>query len=368
MSAFEFTLATKADDASLRERMSHDAMEGTIDVSFRREPCYFAGAGVQGETIQIIKCVDKKKQCIAGIGARMTSDVYINGLRQRMGYLSDLRAAPDYRKSTLLARGYRYLRQLHQADPVPLYTTVILDGNQQALDNLTDARAGLPRYQNKGRILTPAIHLDFKHKPFKLSGVEIQLADKQSLNEVFEFVQKQYAKKQFAPYYQASDLEGARLKGLRPEDIYVARKNQKIVGVVAAWDQRAFRQTHIEGYNGGLKLIRPFYNMIAKFTPLKALPDKGKAVPYFYLALTAIKGDNPDVFKALLSKLYDDKRNGEWHYFIAGLHERSPLQTVLSEFRSIKAAGHLFIVHYPDESAFFNQLDARIPHIEMGAI
>ncbi|WP_419612165.1 hypothetical protein, partial [Thiolapillus sp.] len=65
----------------------------------------------------------------------MMLPAWINGSTQHLGYLADLRGDPAYRGSTLLARGYRFLRQLHEDDPVPLYYSLILDGNRLALDN-----------------------------------------------------------------------------------------------------------------------------------------------------------------------------------------------------------------------------------------
>ena len=368
MSRFEFKLAETSDDKALRQRLRQDSMDGAISVSFRREPSYFIGSGVQGNNHKIIKCVDKETGQLIGLGARMTLELFINGVAQKMGYLSDLRAAPDYRGGTLLSRGYRYLHHLHKLDPVPLYYSLILEGNHPALTNITRARAGLPVYQNMGKILSPAIHLDFKRKQTKESGLHIQHADKTSLNKVFSFIRAEYAQKQFAPVYHSSDMGSSRLYGLQPEDIYIASRYGKIVGVIAAWDQRGFRQTHVEKYSAGLKLLRPAYNFSAKYTSLKPLPAEGSAVPYFYLALTAIHKDDPSIFRALLDQLYDDRRLGDWHYFIAGLHENHPLACVLNEYRSIKAAGHLFIVHYLEDEPFFKQLDQRIPHIEMGAV
>ena len=84
---------------------------------------------------------------------------YINGQPVRVGYLSDLRGHARYRNRLLLARGYKYLRQIHAANPVALYFTVILDGNQAALRTLVGERAGLPPYHDIGKILTPAVHL-----------------------------------------------------------------------------------------------------------------------------------------------------------------------------------------------------------------
>ncbi len=368
MSRFKFDLATAADDAALRQRMSQDRMDGSISVSFRREPSYFKGAGVQGDKPQIIKCVDTRSNVIAGLGARLQLDAFVNGTSERIGYLADLRADPRYRGGTLLARGYRYLHRLHDDDPLPFYYSLILEGNTTALQNLTDARAGLPIYKDLGRILSPVIHLDIPRRTATVSGVRIEQASQAQLPAVFEFVRSQYSRYQFAPGYQASDVGGSRLSGMRAEDIYLAIKDNRIIGTVAAWDQRDFRQTHIERYDRKLQLLRPLYNAAAAITPLKPLPAVGDAITYFYLALVAVQGDDPGVFRALLSHLYKQRRKGPWHYFIAGLHEDHPLAEILSTYRSIPAAGQLFLIHYPEDIAQVEKLDNRMPHIEIGAV
>ncbi|WP_294052377.1 hypothetical protein [Thiolapillus sp.] len=368
MSRFLFSLAEEEDDAALRRRMSQDIMQGNISVSFRREPSYFIGSRVQGEQVQVIKCEERSSGRIVGMGARMMLPAWINGSTQHLGYLADLRGDPAYRGSTLLARGYRFLRQLHEDDPVPLYYSLILDGNRLALDNLTRARGGLPKYRDMGRMLTPAIHLDLPRRKVRETGISVETGKHSRLQSIFDFINRQYGRKQFSPCYLSGQLGTARLAGLKAEDFLVAVKGNAIVGVIAAWDQRAFRQTCVEQYSLALKSLRPLYNLASKLTPLKALPAPGRAVPYFYLAFCAVEHDDPAVFRMLLSHLYGQRRKGSWHYFIAGLHERNPLAQVLKEYRQIPAAGHLFAVHYPEDEAHYLALDERVPHIEIGAV
>ena len=160
MSRFEITLADGADDAQLRARMAHDCMQGAIAISFRREPSYFLGCRLQGEATQVVKCTDRATGTIIGLGSRSQAPAWVDGEPRRIGYLADLRLAPEHRSGLLLARGYRFFRDLHRRDPVPFYTTVIYEGNVPALQTLTSGRAGLPVYSDWGRLLTPAIRLD----------------------------------------------------------------------------------------------------------------------------------------------------------------------------------------------------------------
>ncbi len=367
-SAYAFALAEAEDDAGLRERMAADWMPGRISLSFRREPSYFAGCAVQGEGAEVIKCTHRASGRIIGLGSRLRCPTYINGQASVTGYLADLRCHPDHRRGTLLARGYRMLRELHERNPVPLYYSLILEGNEVALRGLTHARAGLPTYRPLGRILTPAIPLDLRRPPLALEGVRVERGRPGQWPEILRFAQAWQSRKQLAPCYRVEDLGGPRLAGLREEDFYLARAGERLVGVVAAWDQHALRQTHVERYSPALALLRPAYNLLARLGPLKPLPAPGTRIPYFYLAFIAVEDNDAALFRLLLRAVYRDRRRGPWHYCIAGLHEADPLAAVLQEYRRIEAAGLLFAVHYQDGAAAFARLDGRVPYVEIAAI
>jgi hypothetical protein len=366
---FHFDLATGADDAQLRQRMAEDWMRGNLYLSFRREPSYFAACPVQGVATQVIKCTNLETGQIVGMGSRSLRMVYINGEPARVGYLSDLRGHARNRNGVLLARGYRYLQQLHKADPVPLYFTVIFDGNQAALRALVGQRAGLPPYRDFGRILTPAIHLDMPKREIREPDLRIEAARNEQLPDVMWFIRQWHSAKQFAPVYTADDFGSPRLRDLRAGDFLLAIRQNRLVGCCCAWDQRQFRQTHIEQYSRALAAFRPLYNLAAKLLPLKPLPSPGSLIPYFYLSFVAAEQNDIRVFRALLRALYLQRRRGPWHYLIAGLHEKDPLAPALEDYRRIEAAGRLFVVHYPDGSAEFDKLDSgRVPYLEMATV
>ncbi len=362
MSRFRFELAKLSDDSLLRTRMAQDWMEGDIAVSFRREPNYFSGCGVQGEQVQVIVCRETASNRIVGLGSRGSSLMYVNGEPMRAGYLADLRGDPAYRKGTLLARGYRFLRALDLADPLPIYYTIIYETNVVALRNLVGARAGLPSYVPLGRVLTPAIHLDFPKRVITAPGVVLRPARVDELSTIVAFLNRQLCRRQFAPAYQERDfLPCGRCSSLPIENFFLALRDGRIVGTVAGWDQGAIRQTHVERYSSRLTALRPIYNFASRFCPLKPLPPVGGRIPHLYLCCIAIEHNEIAVFQALLRFAYNQLRSGPWHYAIIGMHERDPLVSALSGYRAIAAAGILHRVVMGSEY----QLSNNVPYIEI---
>lgn len=343
-------------------------MEGDIAISFRREPSYFRGCRLQGDSTQVVKCVETGTNTIVGLGSRSTSMAHIDGEPRRIGYLSDLRSIAAYRRGTLLARGYRFLRQLHDADPVSFYVTVIYEGNDIAIDNLTGARAGLPEYREIGRLLTPAIHLDVRRRVRSYKSLRIVRGTSGQLAQIVLFLNDRQRSKQLAPVYRESDFGGGRFAGLRAEDFFLALEGDEIRGTLAVWDQHELRQTHIERYSRRLAMVRPFYNLAARFSPLRALPDIGQRIPYVYFACIAVEGNDPQIFRHLLSAACNDLRRGPWHYAIVGLDEADDLAPVLSEYRTVPAAGRVFGVRYREKAESAPQLPSGMFYLEAGCL
>jgi hypothetical protein len=368
VSRYAIGLAGPEDDLALRARMACDAMEGAIAVTFRREPSYFAGCRVQGDVTQVVKCVERATGELVGMGSRSTGLAHVDGLQCRIGYLSDLRLARKRRRGLLLARGYRYFRELHRADPVPFYTTVIYEGNGTARASLVGGRADLPLYRDWGRLLTPAIRLDRPASGKSVSHVRIERGSPERLPAIVAFLNRWWRQKQFAPVCRVEDFGAGRFAGLAPGDFLLAVRENRIVGSLAVWDQAAMRQTHVERYSGALRWLRPAYNALAAVSSLEPLPGEGERIPYVYLACIAAEGNDAGIFRGLLYAAHETLRQGPWRYAIAGLHEADPLSAVLGEFKSIPAAGRLYVVQYPEEALGIEQLDRRIPYVEAGCL
>lgn len=364
---YSFDLASPADEPDLRARMAADILPGPISVSFRREPDYFAGCHVFGATHQVLRCRDEQSGQLVGLGMRALFPAFVNGVVQRHGYLADLRGAPAYRGGPLLARGYQALARLHAADPVPLYDSLILAGNDAALNLLTKPRKGgmMPRYRPMGRIISPLLMPGGWQRRQRLDGISIQRGSVEQLPAIMAFHAAQSARRQFAPLLTAADFGTPRLHGLTAQDILLACRDNRIIGMLTLWDQKGFRQTHIEGYSGPLRLIRPGVNLLHRALGRPALPAPGARIPYLYAALMAIEGDDPATLSALLHEGLRICAAGPWHYLLPCLHERDTLAEALTGLRAMAAGGHLFCVHYPDGAAAYDGLDSRTPHIEL---
>ncbi len=366
MSRIVFELATPSDDAALRRLLAEIPMGGGIRVAFEREPSYFHAVGVQGHFAQVVVARDTATGALAGVGTRSVSPRFVNGEVRQVGYLSDLRLAPAYRGGTLVARGYRLLRELHRDGRADLYYTVIAADNETALRTIAARRAGLPPYRDLGLLLSPAVNLVRRRRALP-ADVEIVRGHRRLLPDIVACLNRNGQRRQFGPAYAVEDFDPACawLRGFRVEDFYAALRGSRVVGVLARWDQNPFKQTRVLGYGGALRLLRPLYNLAAPVLGAPRFPAPGARLRAFYVAFVAIDGDDLAVFRALLRRLYNEAVESGYGYCLIGLHEGDPLAAALSDYRLSPFRGRLFCVHFEDGEAAYRRLDGRPPHVEL---
>ncbi len=347
-----FSLATPEDDADLRRLLAQTPMDGGIRLSFLREPSYLQAARIQGTLVQVL--VARVDGEIVGVGSRALRPSWVNGEQVTAGYLSDLRIHPSHRGGTMLQRGYRKLRELHDDGRAAIYSTVIVEDNERALSALTSSRAGLPTYTDLGRILTPMIPLTRQLKPFP--GC-ITRGSTELMPRILRCVNRN--RLQLAPLYHAADIgPRGRLHGLRPDDFFVLWRGETIAGVIAVWDQRSFRQTVVDGYAGTLARVRPLLNLVRR----PRLPAPGSTLAFAYVALVSTADD--EAFRTLLRYVVNSHVGSDLDHLVVGLHERDSRTVILDDYPQTRFAGRLFAVTFDGPP----NLDNRVPHVEVALL
>lgn len=319
--------ATAADDTELCRLLREIQMAGQIEVAFTREPGYFNAAQVEGEKVDVLVARDRATGQIVGLGSRAEKNCYLNGQSDRIGYLSGLRCKKEYRRGTLVGRGYRFLKNLHQAGDVKFYLTSIIEDNLVAKNVLTSGKAGLPTYKDFGRFHTLAIRpqkVSFKKNP---ANLRIRKAHKADIIRVTEFLNRNAMRRQFFPIYEMRhfDNNDGLLKNMRLSDVYLATNKGRLVGTLAVWDQKSFKQCLIKNYSRGIKTIRPFFNLYAKIGKRPELPKPGSILNYLTLALISVENDDSAIFETLFRHaLHDVSKVEHLHSVMVGFHERDP--------------------------------------------
>jgi hypothetical protein len=368
MSRFQFELATPADDADLRHILAATPMPGRISVSFRREPSWFEAAVVDGFFRQVVACRDLDTGRIIGFGCRSIRRLFMNSVPADIGYLSSLRLLPEYRNIGLIARGYAFFRRLHEDGRTPFYLTTIAEGNETALKVLTSGRAGLPMYHPAGRYHTVAIALPRRAPRFAApQAATLRTATSDDLPPLLDLLATNGPRRQFFPCCECDDIL-ARWRGLQWDRIVLAERGGNLLGVLAGWDQHAYRQSVVHSYSGWVRWLRPLYNAWQWPRGVPGLPAPGQPLPTLTAALPLVTDDDPHVFAALLGELRRRCTGGPWSYLLLGLHESDPLLPVARRYEAACYTTYLYLVAWPDGDAARTALDGRAMYLELGTL
>jgi hypothetical protein len=372
MSRFTFQLATPVDDAALGDLLAATPMEGTISVSFARRPSYFQAAVVDGRRVQVGIVRDGPSGPIIGMGSRATGLRYVDARPTAIGFLSGLRLMDEFRgRHGLLARGYRFLRELHDDGTAHHYLTTIAADNPVA-EVLTSARAGLPIYHLCGNYHTLAIATCrfTRNGTTNVRAVKIRPAQASERDAILAFLNSQGPSRQYFPVYESQDLfsGGGLLRGLRAEDILLAVRDGQIIGTLGGWDQRGFKQIIVHDYHGWLSALRPLYNGWAKLRRHPTLPPAGSTLPVHLAAIPVVRDDCRDVFRLMLeAMLHRLAEQGDGHLLV-GLHERDPLLPIVRQFAGREYLTKMYLVYWPDEAVDAGCLMQRAPYLELGSL
>jgi len=362
---FEFALATEADDGELRELLRHISMPGNITLAFLREPSFFLAEQAGSAASQVITCKDRQKGQMVGMGSRSIRCVYIDGKPTSVGYLSMLRGVPQARSNIGLARGYKYLKELHADGAVPYYFTTIMNDNTDAKALLTSGRAGLPVYQPAAHLITYLIPLTKKRGRQKFRN-EVSRGNPDLLPQAVTFLQEWNSRYQFAPMYTLQDMLGQSnlLPGFSWENLYAYRENGKVLGTLGVWDQQSFKQTVVTAYSRRMEVIRPFYNLFAYVRGIPRLPAAGASIKILYAAFLS---GNKSVFAELLKQACADWSGKGYDYLSVGFCEDNELSSIASRYATQRIASTLYLVYWQDSGVLLLATNRPV-HLEIATL
>jgi hypothetical protein len=352
-------LANEKDDFQLKEILKKVFMKGNISIAFETEPSFFQAIQVQGKNKDVFVLKDSFN-AIHGFGIRAIKPLHVNNKVLDVGYLSSLRLKKESRNNLWLSKGYGFLKKLDSKSNIPFYLSTIISDNKKAISILESRRANLPNYQKLGKYIT---YLIPKQKVKLSKEFEIYKGDDFSLNEILNFINFQGKKKQFFPKYKKEDFNSSYLKDLNLNDFYIACKNNKIVGVLALWDQSKFKQTRIVGYSNLIKFLRLINNFFSYFFNLSKLIKKNELVNSKIVTMPACVNNDPEILKFLISHALKELSSDN---LLIGLSTQDNLALGLKKLKKRKYLSNIYVVSFEDFD--ISSLKQKVPYLELGSL
>ena len=362
---YSFALAGRDDDSEIRRLLRDAEFPGDIRIAFEREPDALSAGAQEGGLHQTIVARQGTIPDITAIATRSVRQRFVNGEEHPVGYLSQLRIAPGYRRHRrLLDAGFDYCRRLHQDDAARVYLASVVADNAAALKLLSRQAPGWPRFRPVATLTTLAIPvrhgLPAAAPRATHSNEDVQRAIGCLLRNGPRF--------QFSPVWAADAFDGST-PGLSRAAVRIAERNGHVVGCAALWDQRAFRQVVVRGYSRRLAMSRLLVNATARWTGMPTLPPIGSRLEFGYVSHLAVDDDDPDVACALIAAVCDSARLQGLDYVAVGLPADAPMTAAVRTRLCHRAyQSILHVAFWPDGEDIVNRLDGRPYLPELGTL
>lgn len=343
--------AERADNEDLCRLFESISMEADLDLSIRRNPDFFALYRIQGRAWEC--WVGETQKGVGGMGAIVVRDGYLGGRPARIGYLGDLRLAPDFQGQKLVPRFYGpILRDAATRYGCDVFLTTIIASNRRAIRALTGPRArsaGIPPYEPVRSFGIRAVHLTVP-LPRPPSRFVVEQATAGCVSELADFLDADGRRRPFG--YAMSELElHRRLQdwpGLEISSFYIARdRDGALVGCVALWDPGAVKRTVVRAYRGRMLAVRRAYNVAGRLLRFSPLPPPGSEMRYAYATHVAVPSGDPQVMRALLHRIYADQRKTGRTFVAFCTFENDPLNAAFRGFPYTDLTTNLYAVPAP---------------------
>lgn len=365
---YSFELARPDDDAAIRRLLRDNPVPGQLELTYEREPNYFLGCSIMGHTCQTLVARQQESGDVVGLATRAVRPLFVNGEVEPIGYIGQLRVDSAHRGRWLVPMGFRLFEKLHQDGTTTGYITTIIEGNTEAEGILVEkARHHYPAYCKLDRLVTLALVL---RRPRRLSTAtfEVLAGNEVGLDEIIHFLHECGQGKQFFPAYTAEDFTGDATRDFCIDEFAVACRGNQIVGVLGLWDQSRYKQTVVKAYGNKLQRVRPFYNVGARVLGAHSLTQIGQPIHFAYASFVCVAGDDPVVFNALLTQVYNWAVERRFAFLMLGLSERDPLLAVAQKWLHIPYHSTIYTVSWQGDEGWQTKLDGRVPYLELATL
>ena len=345
------------DDAALRQLLREAPVQGGMPVTLEREPSFFE-ADIDVRHHDVVTAWSGGT--MIGCASRVVRPVWWGGEVADAAYLADLRLHPAWqrRAGRILLAGYRHMEQCARHVPAAVTWTAVFEQNHTAQQTIAAGRAGLPSYQNRGRLHCPVL---FVSKGSRVPA-DIKPARPSEAKEIAGFLNTRMRTRLLAPLHTAEDLcGGKRWPGLRLADILVLRKAGRITGVVAVHDVRQHRQIRVGKLTGWQAMVRPWSRLAARIIGYPGLPRDGSVLALGYASFLAVEGDDPATARKMLVGARAVAAARGLEFLCTCLHAQDPLVPALSGLPALTSHGTLYEVVAPGASSTWVP---GVPHLE----
>lgn len=321
--------ACPSDNAGLVELAASCAMAGDLSLRIDRSPDFFALNRLEGDRWTV--AVAERDGRIVGCVAFSERRVFVNGLATRTAYVGDLKVHPEHRDTAVADALSMWAERACDGLPPRAPAVITVLAGNRAMERRLSGPRGVPRFNRIGTIRTHSIPILWKRWRFSSLGrgairtAPATWADVARMGELWNRVAR---RRQLAPAmttdWLAGWIQAAPSLDISSYRLATSRAGE-LLGFMAVWDQRPFKQLTVVGYSARMSAARAAFNFVAPVVGAERLPAPGSPLRCATAFHVCVAGDRPDVLRALLVDSHNELRHTGCSFLNVGLDVTDPL-------------------------------------------
>jgi hypothetical protein len=207
-------------------------------------------------------------------------------------------------------------------------------------------------------------------KPAIAGPEEIAAATANDVPDVVRFLRLEGRRRQFFPAWTEDALLRLTTYGLSVGDLRIARRQGAIVGVMALWDQTAYKQAVVCGYSGWMRVLATLSSVGRSFGGRGFLPDVGGEIRSAYASLVCVAEDDERVFARLLRDVHTTAVSRGFDYLLVGLDARDRYLSVARSYSHYSYPSRLYLGSWTntDSQGELHAPDGRLAYVDIATL
>lgn len=201
-------------------------------------------------------------------------------------------------------------------------------------------------------------------------GYRVRRAELSDVDAMVALLRDEFRARLFAPVVDRESFlrNLAARPGCDLSHYYVAERDGKVVGTCAAWDTGGLKQNRIVRYGRKLKWLRGAHATAAALLDFPPLPKEGGTTREATVTDCAVRGRDPEILVALLSRVHNDCAQNKYNLLIVGSCGQDPLLRATKRFLGQSTVSDIVLFSNDPSLLAEGQIDTSLPYVDLAML
>jgi hypothetical protein len=339
-----------------------------LSIVFDRQPNIFAIPRLFSERVECVGFF--RGASLAGFAMLMFQHRLVNGTPRTVAYFGNAHVKKEARGRGFANRAAGYLSR-EMRGVCDLGYAVVMAGNRAAGRFIGRDWPGQPNLVHAKVIATlRAKNILVMGRKREGEGYRVRRAELSDVDAMVGLLRDEFRARLFAPVIdRESFLSNLNVRpGCDLSHYYVAERDGEVVGTCAAWDTGGLKQNRIVRYGRKLKWLRAAHAAAASLLDFPPLPKEGGTTKEATVTDCAVRGRDPEIMEALLTRVHNDCAQKKYNLLIVGSCGQDPLLRATKRFLGQTTVSAIVLFSTDPSLLAEGRIDTSRPYVDLAML